>query len=77
MAKATASQVKVSFEGFEEVGQNVYAQIQGNVLTLKVKLDVTGELSASGKSKVCASTRGNISIGLKHKMGLNIYTPVK
>lgn len=77
MAKATtASKVKVSFEGMEQVGTNVYAHIVGDILTIKVDLKHSAGVSASGKSTICASTNGNIGIGLKHKMGLNIYTPI-
>ena len=49
-------------------------EIEGNVLTLTINLSGPGKRSASGKSLVLASTRGNVRIPEADVMlGLNIY----
>ena len=59
-----------------DLGDNVTGSVSedGKTLTLTVKLDAKGTTSASGKSVVIASTRGNIALG-DVKIGLNIYRP--
>ena len=53
--------------------------LKDGVLTITVTLDEAGEVSASGKSLVHASTRGNTDTGIKVGgksliVGLNAYT---
>ena len=56
--------------------QNVTTKITGNVLTITVNLDAATTASASGKTQVIASTRGNVKLdtpkGTIH-LGLNLY----
>ena len=49
---------------------------------LHLTLDIDPKLSASGKSTVIASTRGNVQTACQHKgqnvtVGVNAYIPVK
>ena len=55
--------------------KNVQMKIDGSVLTITVDLSVAGTPSKSGKSKVLASTEGNVALAAfpEIKMGLNIY----
>ena len=50
----------------------------GNILTITLRLDGPSKISASGKSRVFASTNGNITVGeiggREIKLGLNCYT---
>lgn len=59
----------------ENLGNGILAEIKGDTLVLTVKLDKPGQPSASGKTMVQASTRGNVTIpgssGLT--VGLNVY----
>jgi len=60
----------------ENLGNGIAASVNGNTLTLTVKLDRPGVVSASGKTMVNASTRGAVTIpgtnGLT--VNLNVYT---
>jgi hypothetical protein len=60
----------------EDLGNGIHVMIDGETLTLTVKLSYPGTPSASGKTLVNASTRGNVQIpganGLT--IGLNVYT---
>lgn len=54
-------------------------EVKGNdlVITLPGIKNATGVMSASGKSKVLASTRGNVLIAeLNANVGLNVYRKV-
>jgi hypothetical protein len=54
--------------------KNIDTSVSGNVLTIRIKLDEVGEPSATGKSLVVASTRGNHVIpGTDLTLGLNAY----
>jgi len=55
--------------------QNVQMEVKGTKLVITVDLSQPGSPSASGKSKVIASTKGNVSIGdaAGTKLGLNVY----
>jgi hypothetical protein len=58
--------------------QNIKTSVKDNILTIKVKLDAKTTKSASGKSLIIASTKGNKPVGNDGViMGLNIYKPVK
>ena len=63
-------------EGMTPVGQNVFAKVEGDRLT--IELDMSADLgkSASGKSLKVATTGGNVTIGDGLKLGLNVYEPV-
>lgn len=55
---------------------NVTMTEENNVLTIKVDLSERHGRSASGKTEIIASTRGNISVP-NHpeiKLGVNCYT---
>ena len=55
--------------------QNIGIEVKGKVLTITIDLSVKGNASASGKSIVLASTKGNVEIpgapGVK--LGVNVY----
>ena len=57
--------------------QNVVTSVEGRTLVIRVELDADGRRSASGKTIVIASTRGNAAIadsdGNQYMMGLNVY----
>lgn len=63
----------------DQIGQNLTAEIEGDELILRIDLSIPGTVSASGKSSVIATTRGNIAIatpaGGQLKLGLNLYAP--
>ena len=52
---------------------NIKLSLDGDVLTITIKIPKTGVVSASGKSEVLASSRGNIDAGDGMKLGLNLY----
>ncbi len=53
--------------------QNIKTEVKGNILTIKVKLDAKTKPSASGKTLIIASSKGNKEITDGVIMGLNIY----
>lgn len=55
--------------------KNIEMKLTGNILTITVDVSKEFGLSTSGKSKIIASTEGNISIPDREevKIGLNIY----
>ena len=59
----------------ENVMENVKLRLDGKKLTIEVDLAAKGKSSASGKSLVIATTKGNVDVpgadGVK--LGLNIY----
>jgi hypothetical protein len=56
------------------IGQNITSEVKGNELAIYVKLDGPTTRSASGKSEVIASTRGNVSVPETDlTLGLNLY----
>ncbi len=56
-----------------QTGDNVQYKIADDKLTITVDLSVKGKRSASGKSIVLASSRGNVEIAKRTFLGLNIY----
>lgn len=69
-----------SLEGalFNVLGNNITGSVKDNILTLKVDTAKNFGMSKSGKSKIIATTSGNVGIGLGSiKCGLNVYTPVR
>ena len=54
---------------------NIKQTVTGNTLTIMVTLNGNGHVSRTGKSKVLASTEGNVSVDghPEIKMGINIY----
>jgi hypothetical protein len=55
--------------------QNVEFTIKGKILTITVDLSKSFGDSASGKTTIIASTKGNVPIDTEgHVMGLNIYS---
>lgn len=55
--------------------ENVKMEVKGNKLTIEIDLSVTGSPSATGKTLVLASTRGNKSVP-EHEgvfIGVNCY----
>jgi len=60
---------------YEEVATGIKAKIEDDILTLKIKLDRPGTKSASGKTMVHCSSRGNKPIpDTDLILGLNIYS---
>lgn len=56
--------------------KNIIMEIEGDILTLKIKLTDQVGPSASGKTILIASSGGNQPIGHKDmKLGLNLYAP--
>lgn len=57
--------------------ENVDAVISkdGKTLTITVDLSVTGSPSASGKTQVLATSRGNQTVAGDIKLGINVYKP--
>ena len=54
--------------------QNVKIETQGTKLVITMDMTATGAKSASGKSTVVASTKGNVTVpGTDLKLGLNLY----
>jgi hypothetical protein len=54
--------------------KNVQMTVDGNVLTIKVDLSKEFGPSSSGKTRIIASTEGNVVIpGRDEKVGLNVY----
>ena len=60
------------------MAKNVKMQIEGNKLLIEVDLSKSFGASRSGKSKVIASSEGNISVPGKPeiKLGLNVYSAI-
>ena len=58
--------------------KNVEMKVEGNKLIIKVDLSKNFGASRSGKSKVIASSEGNLSVPGKEKikLGLNVYTAI-
>jgi len=58
--------------------KNVEMEIKGNNLIIKVDLSKNFGASRSGKSKVIASSEGNLSVPGKEKikLGLNVYSAI-
>ena len=58
---------------------NVNMTVKGNTLTIVVNLKAKTTRSASGKSDVIASTKGNVDVpgAAGVKIGLNVYTSAK
>ena len=55
---------------------NCEMEVEDSTLIIKVDLSAEGSLSSSKKSRVIASTRGNVEVGSGVKVGLNVYIPV-
>ena len=55
--------------------ENVKYEKKNDILTITVDLSLSGEVSKSGKSKVIASTKGNVKIDPEKNiyLGLNVY----
>ena len=57
-----------------EVMKNVSLEVEGNILKIKVDLSKDFGPSKSGKTRIIATTAGNIAIpGTDAKIGLNVY----
>lgn len=58
--------------------KNVRFAVEGDELVIRCNLKEAGELSASKKSLVIASTKGNTKVeGTPFTCGLNLYTSAK
>lgn len=59
------------------IAENLAARVEGSKLVLEIDLDATGSPSASGKSLVLSSTRGNLALPFGEArgavLGLNLY----
>jgi hypothetical protein len=58
----------------EVVMQNVKAEVKGTKLLIEIDLAAEGKPSASGKSLVIASTKGNKPVA-NGFLGVNFYIP--
>jgi hypothetical protein len=58
----------------ENLGNGITAIVNGDTLTLTVKLSKPGTPSSSGKTMVHASSRGNIALSNGMVLGLNVYS---
>lgn len=59
--------------------ENIKMDVKGNKLIVEIDLKHEGGFSKSGKSKVIASTKGNVTVpGANEniKIGINCYKPV-
>ena len=59
--------------------KNVKMEVKGSKLLIEVDLSKNFGASRSGKSKVIASSEGNLSVPGKAevKLGLNVYSAIK
>jgi ABC-type uncharacterized transport system YnjBCD ATPase subunit len=56
------------------LGTNIAASVDGDILTIKIDLAARHGASGSGKSTIVATTGGNIAIPqCEVKLGLNAY----
>jgi hypothetical protein len=51
-------------------------EVEGDTLVIRIDLTSDQGLSSSGKSRIVASTHGNMLVGNGVKLGLNCYRPV-
>jgi len=57
--------------------KNVEMKVEGNVLTITVDLAKDFGPSASGKTRIIASTQGNVAVPERDEViGLNVYRKV-
>jgi len=59
----------------ESIGQNIQMEVKDGKLLLEIDLAAKGVPSASGKTIVLASTRGNLPVTEGVFLGLNVYRP--
>jgi hypothetical protein len=58
--------------------QNIEMSVHDNILTIKIDLLQEQGESASGKSVIVATSKGNQPIpNTKCKIGINVYRPLK
>ena len=78
MAKGNGKAVPQVLSG-RELGQNVSAEVDGNVLIIRVDLSQRHGESGSGKTTRIASTLGNRPLheyaGYDVRVGVNVYVP--
>ena len=57
------------------MSDNVKLDVKGKTLTITIDLAQEGEMSRSGKSKLIASTKGNVSVPghADLHLGVNLY----
>lgn len=57
----------------ESVGKNVEYTVEGNILTVRIDLSKDHGPSASGKTRIIATTSGNVALPGGAKVGINVY----
>ena len=58
----------------EAIGENIECEVKGTKIILELDISGSGTPSASGKSLVFATTRGNVQIpNSPFTLGLNLY----
>jgi hypothetical protein len=57
-------------------GDNVAGRVDGTKLTLEIDLSAAGSPSASGKTTVLASSRGNQPVGPGVFLGINVFRKI-
>jgi len=62
----------------EDLTKEIKSEVAGNKLVLTIDISGKGKVSASGKSMVVASTRGNVAVADTKGLilGLNLYRKV-
>ena len=57
---------------------NITEQVRNNQLILTIDLSENGRISRTGKSKLIASSEGNLPVdgNSEIKYGLNVYKPI-
>ena len=62
----------------ETIGENIQIEIKDGKAILTIDLEHRGNVSASGKSVIVATTRGNVPIpGSTVVLGLNAYVKMR
>ena len=62
----------------ETIGENIQIEIKDGKAILTIDLEHRGNISASGKSVIVATTRGNVPIpGSTVVLGLNAYMKMR
>lgn len=72
MAKQQSA-MKVPKPRTVEIGRNVVATREGNILTLSIDLSEDAEPSGSGKTLIVGTSQGNKKVDDEWFVGLNVY----
>lgn len=56
-----------------QAGKNIQYAVEGNILTVRIDLAKDFGPSASGKTRIIATTAGNVALPGGAKVGINVY----